>query len=111
MGVKIFDQYTYIHFATGIISYFWGVSLINWIIFHTLFECLENTPRGIQFINQYFTFWPGGKPKQDTVINRIGDNIGAFIGWISAYYLDKIGHTYKWYTMNPKRGRFASLAK
>lgn len=48
-------------------------------------------------INRYITFWPGGKPYPDTIINNVGDTIGAIFGWLSAYYLDKIGNDYKWY--------------
>ena len=44
---------------------------------------------GMNIINKYITFWPGGKPRADTIINSFGDTIGAVIGWISAYYLVK----------------------
>ena len=47
-------------------------------------------------------FWPGGKPKSDTVINSMGDTFGAIMGWISAYYLDKIGNKYGWYNLHIK---------
>ena len=47
MGSQVFDQYTYLHFAVGIIVYFWGISLENWIIIHTLFEIIENMDMGI----------------------------------------------------------------
>ena len=43
MGTKLFDQYTYLHFASGIVSYFWNLSFIIWIIIHTIFEICENT--------------------------------------------------------------------
>jgi len=29
MGKYFFDQYTILHFAVGIIAYFWNVSLLN----------------------------------------------------------------------------------
>ena len=32
------DQYSYLHFASGIIAYFWGVKLKLWIILHVLYE-------------------------------------------------------------------------
>lgn len=97
MGRQLLDQYTYLHFATGIIVYFFDISFNNWLLIHTLFEIIENTSFGITFINKYFKFWPGGKPEPDYIINRIGDTIGAIIGWISAYYLDRIGNKYGWY--------------
>jgi len=97
MGRHMFDQYTYLHFATGIIVYFFGISFNNWLLLHTLFEIIENTAFGISFINTYFTFWPGGKPKPDYIINIFGDTLGALFGWISACYLDNIGNKYGWY--------------
>ena len=89
MGVKLFDKYTYLHFAVGIVVYFFDISILQWIVLHTIFEIIENTPMGMNIINKYITFWPGGKPSADTIINNIGDTIGAVIGWISAYYLVK----------------------
>ena len=89
MGVKLFDKYTYLHFAVGIVVYFFDISILQWIVLHTIFEIIENTPMGMNIINKYITFWPGGKPRADTIINSFGDTIGAVIGWISAYYLVK----------------------
>ena len=102
MGTKLFDQYTYLHFAVGIIGYFWKVSLINLLIFHTIFEFIENTQFGMNIINKYFKFWPGGKLKSDSIINNIGDTIGILLGWLSAYYLDNLGNKYEWFTLHIK---------
>ena len=102
MGTQYFDQYTYLHFAVGIIVFFWNISLINWVILHTIFEFLENTQTGISIINKYIVFWPGGKPKSDTIINSIGDTFGSIVGWLSAYYLDKLGNNYGWYALHIK---------
>jgi hypothetical protein len=102
MGKNIVDQYAYLHLATGIITYFWGISLMNWIVLHTIFEIVENTTYGISIINKYFTFWPGGKPYPDSMLNRVGDTIFAILGWMSAYYLDKIGTKYGWYNAHIK---------
>ena len=101
MGYQIFDQFTYLHFASGIIAYFWGLPIYLWFILHTIFEILENSKFGIKLINKIF-FWPGGKSKADSIINIFGDTIGAMIGWISAYYLDHLGHTYGWYNLHIK---------
>jgi len=87
MGKQLFDKYTYLHFAVGIVTYFWNISFTWMIIIHTLFEILENTPTGIYMIDKYITFWPGGKLYADSFINNIGDTIGAAVGWISAYYI------------------------
>ena len=97
MGQYFFDQYTLLHFATGVMAYFWGLSFPLFFIVHTLFELIENTPQGIYIINNYFTIWPGGKPKSDSTLNRIGDTLGAVIGWYSSYCLDVYGKRYKWY--------------
>lgn len=102
MGHQYFDQYTYLHFAVGVVVYFWNISLLHWIILHTIFEFLENTQIGINIINQYIVFWPGGKPRSDSIINSVGDTFGAVLGWLSAYYLDKLGNNYKWYALHIK---------
>ena len=98
MGKKLLDQYTYLHFASGIIAYFWNIPFKTWLVLHTLFEILENTQTGVNFINKQLFFWPGGKPGPDSIINIVGDTLGTIIGWGSAYYLDKIGSKYKWYS-------------
>ena len=102
MGYQYFDQYTYLHFAIGVVVYFWHISLINWVILHTIFEFLENTQMGMNIINKYIVFWPGGKLKSDSIINNIGDTFGAVLGWLSAYYLDKLGNKYKLYDLHIK---------
>lgn len=89
MGKFLFDQYTLLHFATGVILYFWGFTLLSTFVIHTIFELVENTRSGIFFINNYFTYWPGGKPKADSLVNRIGDTIGVVVGWYSAKLLDE----------------------
>tara|TARA_B110001469_G_C9619323_1_gene308538 strand:+ start:951 stop:1262 length:312 start_codon:yes stop_codon:yes gene_type:complete len=102
MGLKLFDQYTYLHFATGIIMYFFGLPILVTIIIHTIFEIVENTNIGMNIINNLFKFWPGGKPYNDSIINCIGDTIGVLIGWISAYYIDNLGYKYGWYKKHIK---------
>lgn len=102
MGAFFFDQYTYLHFASGIIAYFWGVSFVWWLVFHSIFEWAENTNLGIKFINDLFTFWTGGKPGPDNFINIIGDTIGALLGWLTAYWLDKYGSQRGWYQVHLK---------
>ena len=104
MGNRLFDQYTYLHFAVGIIVYFWDISLLNWLIIHTIYEFVEITKTGTYIINKYFgTIWPGGgKHKAEPLINGVGDTIGAIIGWLSAYYLDQIGNKYGWYNLHIK---------
>lgn len=56
----------------------------------------------MNIINNYIVFWPGVKPKQDTILNMLGDTFGTIIGLISAYYVDKIGNKYGLYTLHIK---------
>jgi hypothetical protein len=90
MGKYFFDQYSILHMAVGIVAYFFGIKLSNWIIIHLIFELTENTQTGIYIINKYFKdIWPGGKPSADTFTNSmLGDNFFAILGWVIAYYLD-----------------------
>ena len=83
MGLTLFDRYTYLHFASGIVSFYWDLSLPQVFTFHTVFEVLENTRFGMQMINQ-LPFWPGGKPFRDSNMNIVGDTIGMLLGWLSA---------------------------
>ena len=89
MGKYLFDKYTYLHYAMGIVTYYWSVSFTWMLILHTIFKIVENTETGIYIIDNYITFWPGGKGSPDTIINRVGDTIGAIIGWVTAYYISK----------------------
>lgn len=90
MGQKTFDQFSLLHFASGIMAYFWGLPFIWWIIIHIVFEYVENTKLGMIFINKYVPFWPGGKQQADTFMNSmVGDNVSAAVGWIFASMIDK----------------------
>ena len=98
MGTYLLDQYSLLHFATDVIAYFLGVRLAPWFFAHAIFELSENTPIGITVINKYlWWFWPGGKPRPDSITNMIGDQISSVIGWIVASWLDQYGIKNKWY--------------
>jgi hypothetical protein len=97
MGTQLFDQYALLHFATGIVVYFWGVNIWVWLLIHTIFEWFENTQTGMHLINTYVSIWPGGKPTADTLTNSIGDTIAALLGWFLAYALDIYGSKRGWY--------------
>jgi hypothetical protein len=98
MGINCFDQYSLLHFATGVIAYFWGIKFINWVLLHAAFEIIENTDTGMFLINRYAAnVWPGGKPYRDSFTNSMCDNIFAFVGWITAYLLDEYGNKYGLY--------------
>ena len=100
MESQFLDQYTYLHFATGILFYFWGFSLTNTLLLHSFYEYFEITDFGTNVINVLFgDIWPGGG-KHITVhfvYNGIGDTVGVLLGWITSYYLDKLGDEYGWY--------------
>jgi len=97
MGKQFMDQFTYLHVAMGIVFYFWGVSLRDWIVIHTVYELFENTELGTKLINRLFPMWPGGKTYYDYSINSIGDTVGAVAGWLSARELDRIGSRRGWF--------------
>lgn len=88
MGQRPIDQYTLLHFAAGIVAYFWGVSAWVTFVAHVVFEVVENTKMGVHFINTYLTLWPGGKPYPDTVINSIFDTAATMVGWYVARAAD-----------------------
>lgn len=89
MGKYLMDGYTLLHFASGIIAHHWSIPFGIWVFLHILFEYFENTNTGMHFINNYITFWPGGKPSPDTILNRIGDTVAAVVGWFLSYLLLK----------------------
>lgn len=97
MGRYFTDQYSLLHFAVGIIMYFWGFSALFTLIIHTIFELLENTKYGMFFINNYIKIWPGGKPYADWFINSVGDTLYTMIGFYLAKYIDKVSSQYKIY--------------
>jgi hypothetical protein len=49
-----------------------------------IFEYVENTKYGMNIINK-FSYWPGGKERADSLINSLGDQFYALLGWVSAY--------------------------
>lgn len=91
MGLRFFDQYSLLHFAVGIVAYFWSISLFIVIVLHILFEFIENTPIGMNLINTYFIgWWPGGKTHPDNLLNSTSDVLFTVIGWLLAYKLNII---------------------
>jgi len=93
MGCYFFDQYSILHFSVGVVMYFWNISFVTALILHIIFEIIENTKIGMNFINKYFIHpgyfsWPGGKNYSDSLINSIGDNVFFILGYIISYYAD-----------------------
>lgn len=90
MGSRIVDQYSLLHFAVGVIAYFWGMSWQVLLFLHVVFELVENTKTGMSFINTYITMWPGGKPKADSLVNIVSDNVFSILGWFISRYADSL---------------------
>lgn len=96
MGQHFVDQYTLLHFATGVIGYFWGISFLVAILLHMTFEWIENTKEGMGLINK-LPFWPGGKDKADSPLNSFGDTLFFGVGWLVSYAADFYGSKKGWY--------------
>jgi len=93
MGVFFSDQYSILHFAVGVIMYFWNINIYISLLIHTIFEIVENTEYGMYLINTLFIHpgffsWPGGKNYADYTINKIGDTFYFAIGWLISAILD-----------------------
>lgn len=89
MGKYFIDKYSLLHFASGVIAYHFGLDITIWFLINIIFEMLENTPVGIQFIqNHLLTIWPGGKEYPDSIINSLGDIIFGITGWCVCYIID-----------------------
>jgi hypothetical protein len=84
MGRRLFDEYSLLHLAVGVVAQFWQIPFWIWMVLHTLFELSENTPQGMHFINTWITVWPGGKPSADSWTNIFGDTVAAAVGWLIA---------------------------
>jgi hypothetical protein len=62
---------------------------LNALKFLSLFEFIENTTVGMNFINKYFSvWWPGGKTHPDNLLNKTSDTVFTALGWIVSYKLD-----------------------
>jgi hypothetical protein len=90
MGLTFIDQYSLLHFSSGVVAYFWGIPPHIWFVLHFGFEVLENTDEGMKFISEQIKFWPGGKPYKDAPINMFGDQVSTMAGWYCAYKLDQV---------------------
>lgn len=104
MGNQMLDQYSLLHVAVGILTYFWSVPFWLGLFVHAFFEWAENTEWGVAAINRYiidpgYFKWPGGKYKPDDLINSMGDNLNFAVGWLLAAWLDDVGTRRGWYDM------------
>jgi hypothetical protein len=90
MGLYAIDQFSLLHFAAGIIAYFWGFSALHTLVFHILFEWAENTKLGMKCINEQFPLWPGGKPYADSLLNQFTDTVFTMSGWYLSQLADAL---------------------
>ena len=88
MGTAVLDSYSYLHFAVGIVLYYWDIDFILFLIGNILFEVGENSNIGMKLINK-FPFWPGGKSHADSFQNSVSDVIFGVIGYVSAIFVKK----------------------
>lgn len=84
MGVHFTDKFSLLHFASGIVAYYWNVSFVALFILHLIFEMAENTETGMHYIRKV-KLWPGGKAHADSWINSVGDQFYSALGWLFAY--------------------------
>ena len=84
MGTQFTDKFSLLHFASGIIAYYWGISVLTWFLIHLIYEYIENTVYGMKLINK-ITLWPGGKECADTFVNSMGDQFYSLLGWIFTF--------------------------
>lgn len=87
MGTAFADQFSLLHFAVGVVAYFWGISHVHFLALHIVFEFLENTAWGMNLITK-LPIWPGGKTHADAPVNMLGDLVFGQIGWYTAAHLD-----------------------
>lgn len=85
MGYSFTDRYSFLHLCSGSIFRYWGFSFGSAVGLHVIFELIENTPTGMDFINKYVRWWPGGKTVPDNFLNStLGDNFWFIIGFLIA---------------------------
>lgn len=91
------DQYSLLHFAVGVLFYFWNISLVISTLAHATFGILGNSESGSSFVRKYIPAWPGGKPRIDNYLNLAGDSVSFMAGWGAAKALDDYGSANGWY--------------
>ena len=87
MGEYFTDNFSILHFASGIIFYYFGISFSTSFVAHLLFEAVENQEFAMNIISKT-GLWPGGKDTADSVINSLGDQFYFSVGWMLSKYLD-----------------------
>lgn len=86
MGTNTFDTFSILHFASGIIAYYWGISLHIWIILNIIYEIFDNII-ALELIGS-IKIWPGGKKYKDNLINSFSDVVFGVAGLVTVAMLD-----------------------
>ena len=86
MGFALLDEYSLLHFASGIVLYYWNFSLTQTILGHSAFELFENSDGGMRFINDYFYYNQTKllKTEPDNITNMFGDTMSCIAGYMVA---------------------------
>ena len=67
---KIYDRNTYLHFAAGIIAYYWGFTLIECISIDVLLDIFQRTELGKKVTKFFLRIWPeSGYLNSETYLN------------------------------------------
>ena len=90
MGQKLIDQYSLLHFASGVFFYFLGIKFEIALLLHTLFEIVENIPLGITNVYYLHLFWLGGRNEPDSLLNSVGDTVVFVVGFLLSQIIDKL---------------------
>ena len=73
----LLDEWSFVHFAGGIVGAQTGLSLPLFLVLHTLFEIVENTDKGSGPLSKIG--WD--RTDGDTMVNVLGDTLSAAAGW------------------------------
>jgi len=74
-NVNLFDRFSICHAGFGVVAGSVGMGLMPLLVYHTIFEILENYYLKEQFCN----IFPASST--DTKLNMVGDTIAVVIGW------------------------------
>jgi len=107
MGLYFADEYSLLHFASGVIAQFLGLSFWQWFFLHIIFEIVENSDMGLKMSKKLSFILPGVKYEKDSLLNMVGDQFFAVLGWLASFYLQKLGKKYDWVGYYHKHNHFS----
>jgi hypothetical protein len=74
-NIDLFDRFSICHAAGGVVAGSVGMGLMPLLVYHTIFEILENYVLKKQFAQVF------PDSSTDSKLNMIGDTIAVVIGW------------------------------